>query len=194
MKKVVVLPQAYHKIFNAVTAANGRCEVGGVLVGHKLPGCYILVAATTPPNTQGQSLTEFVLNGAYHTKEAETLIRRFLFRPRVIGIWHSHICDGAVFSEQDKISNRRFSQLYDGAISVLVTMEKEGLVWGGYYVAPDGSSHLCRDLIIQDKRRRKMDGQDRCSNCVYWQHRTCVMTGQTKNDSICNCGQFKPRT
>lgn len=39
-----------------------------------------------------------------------------------------------------------------------------------------------------------MANQDeRCSNCVYWQFRKCIMTGQIKNDSICICGQFKKR-
>lgn len=36
-----------------------------------------------------------------------------------------------------------------------------------------------------------MNGNERCSNCVYWKNRKCTITGQTKNDSICTCGQFK---
>lgn len=39
----------------------------------------------------------------------------------------------------------------------------------------------------------EMDANERCSNCVYWQFRKCTVTGQVKNDSICNCGQFKKR-
>ncbi len=38
-----------------------------------------------------------------------------------------------------------------------------------------------------------MNGNERCSNCVYWQNRTCIMTGQIKNDGIWTCGQFKQR-
>ena len=38
-----------------------------------------------------------------------------------------------------------------------------------------------------------MQGNERCSNCRYWQGRKCMMTGQLKNDGICTCGQFKPR-
>lgn len=37
-----------------------------------------------------------------------------------------------------------------------------------------------------------MNGNERCSNCVYWKNRECTMTGQIKNDGICTCGQFKP--
>lgn len=38
-----------------------------------------------------------------------------------------------------------------------------------------------------------MDRDERCSNCIYWQHRECRITGEVKNDSICTCGQFKKR-
>ena len=162
-------------------------------MGHKLPACYIIAAATTPPDAHRQELTRFVLDGAYHTNAAKKCIRRLRGSPRIIGIWHSHICGGAVFSKQDKISNKEFSKLYGGAISVLVTMENERLNWLSYYIAPDGGSYRCRELIVQNKRRNRMNGQDRCSNCIYWQCRVCAMTGQVKNDSVCNCGQFKPR-
>lgn len=38
-----------------------------------------------------------------------------------------------------------------------------------------------------------MSGRERCSACVYWQHRVCVITGETKNDGICTCGLFQSR-
>lgn len=38
-----------------------------------------------------------------------------------------------------------------------------------------------------------MDRNERCSNCIYWQHRKCAVTGEIKNDSICTCGQFEQR-
>jgi len=38
-----------------------------------------------------------------------------------------------------------------------------------------------------------MNSNKKCSNCVYWQQRECKVTGQIKNDGICNCGQFKER-
>lgn len=38
-----------------------------------------------------------------------------------------------------------------------------------------------------------MNQNERCSNCVYWQNRTCKITGEVKNDTICTCGYFKPR-
>ncbi len=38
-----------------------------------------------------------------------------------------------------------------------------------------------------------MAKEARCSNCVYWLHRTCTMTHEIKNDTICTCGQFIPR-
>lgn len=38
-----------------------------------------------------------------------------------------------------------------------------------------------------------MNGDERCSNCIYWLHGKCLMTGQMKRDSVCVCGQFKKR-
>jgi len=35
--------------------------------------------------------------------------------------------------------------------------------------------------------------EHRCSKCIYWKNRECVMIHQVKNDSICICGQFKKR-
>ena len=194
MKKVIVLPQTYHRIQKALVAAKNQYEIGGVLVGHKLPDGYVLLGATTPPDTQEKALAEFYLDGEYHAAEAEKISKRFWGRPKIVGIWHSHICDGATFSKQDGISNEQISRLYGGAISAIATMWDKELTLNSYYVVPDGSFRMCRQFVIQDRRRRKMDGQNRCSNCIYWVHRTCVVTGQTKNDSLCTCGQFKPRT
>lgn len=38
-----------------------------------------------------------------------------------------------------------------------------------------------------------MSQSERCSNCAYWEHRKCIVTGEIKNDGICTCGQFKER-
>ena len=38
-----------------------------------------------------------------------------------------------------------------------------------------------------------MNQENRCSKCVYWKHRVCLILNQEKNDSICICGQFKSR-
>ena len=32
-----------------------------------------------------------------------------------------------------------------------------------------------------------------CSKCVYWVHGVCQITGERKNDTICNCGKLTPR-
>lgn len=32
-----------------------------------------------------------------------------------------------------------------------------------------------------------------CGKCVHWIHGVCRMTGERKNDTICNCGQFRSR-
>lgn len=147
MKRVLFLQQAYRKMKNAVTAADNLCEVGGVLLGYKLLGHYLAVAATIPENTHGQTMTSFTLDGEYHAREAESLSERFWFSPKVIGVWHSHICDGTVFSEQDKISNKQFSQIYNGILSILVTMRNKDFTWASYHIESDGTSHLCKTTV-----------------------------------------------
>lgn len=47
-----------------------------------------------------------------------------------MGIWHSHICDGLVFSTQDEISNKQFAHIYKDAVSVLVIMQSKSFFGG----------------------------------------------------------------
>ena len=46
-------------------------------------------------------------------------------------------------------------------------------------------------ILQKDERRTKMDSK--CSRCVHWIHGVCRMTGERRNDGVCNCGQFSPR-
>lgn len=39
-----------------------------------------------------------------------------------------------------------------------------------------------------------MNSQDeRCSRCEYWKHRVCEVTGEVKNDHVCDCDRFRER-
>ena len=142
---------AYSQITSAIIEANNDYEVGGVVLGRKMFGGYIITALTFPEKTQEQTINSFLLDGCYHMHKANSLVDEFWLAPEIIGIWHSHICDGPIFSKQDKISNRVFSQIYNGAVSVLVTMREGEVKVVSYYVKPNGTDQLC-ETIISSKR------------------------------------------
>ena len=144
MKRVVFQKKAYQRITKAVIQTDNQYEVGGVLLGYKICGCYIIADATTPENSNGQSKTTFILEGEYHALQAETLAKSFRYTPTVMGIWHSHICDGLVFSTQDEISNKQFAHIYKDAVSVLVIMQSKKFLWRSYHLALDGKAYLCK--------------------------------------------------
>lgn len=35
--------------------------------------------------------------------------------------------------------------------------------------------------------------EKKCSNCRYWQHGKCTVTGEVKHDGVCTCGRFQER-
>jgi len=140
--------------------ADSEYEVGGVLLGHKFADCYIILVATASQKGQMDTKTTFVLDGEYHTQAARSLIERFFVRPLVIGVWHSHICDDVVFSEQDQVSNKQFSQLCNGAVSVLVTLRQNRVNWASYHITTEGTSHLCRTIVNKHiKRKEQANGR-----------------------------------
>lgn len=51
--------------------------------------------------------------------------------------------------------------------------------------------HITIENIV--KGNSGMNENERCRNCIYWQQRTCMVTGNIKNDGVCTCGQFKQR-
>lgn len=148
MKHVMFLQPAHQQIAEEILAANNKYEVGGVLVGYQILGDYIIVAATAQENAQEQTRTRVTLDGTYHTHLVESVCKEYLIKPKVVGIWHSHIYGEAVFSVQDKESNKLFAQINGGAISTIVMKHKD-FSWISYYVAPKGESELCKTLTIK---------------------------------------------
>lgn len=69
-------------------------------------------------------MVSFVLDGDSHLEQARQIARGFRKEPAVLGAWHSHICDGAVFSEQDRRSNRELAAALDGAVSIVVSAKE----------------------------------------------------------------------
>lgn len=189
---VLLSKNAYQKINSAFADAQGEYEVGGVLLGYKLWRIHYVIAVTVSNKSPQKSATSFFLDGKKHTALAAEEANKCCYPPVLLGVWHSHPNGMNTFSEQDRLSNKRLAQTFNGALSILVTADAAELCLKSYYISVDGAEIYCHTSII-NKRGSKMNNMERCSNCVYWQHRKCMITNEIKNDSVCICGQFKER-
>lgn len=189
---IIISRFAYQQIQKCVEKAANHYETGGVLLGYRDADIFCIEAITADYGSRTGSKTSFVLNGEIHTRLAQKIINSSEKPLALLGVWHSHICDTAKFSKQDQYTNRTLATILNGALSLLVTWQdtfRETEIYG-YFIAPDNSEYYQNIVIWEGKN---MGSQNRCSNCVYWQYRKCIMTGQIKNDGICTCGQFKER-
>lgn len=136
MQIVAFRKRAQKGIESVVTAAQNQFEVGGLLLGHKCFGGYIVVAVTVPAENSSQDKAQFHLNGSYHSHMADLVARNYWLKPKIVGVWHSHICDGVVFSEQDNISNLQLAEILNGCISILVSLRPKRFAWAAYRIYP----------------------------------------------------------
>lgn len=151
--RVVLSKKAYGQIEDSMIAAKNDFEVGGVLLGYRIFGCCFVAAATVPAETSARSRVSFILDGDWHTACAADLMRSLRRKLRILGIWHSHICAGAVFSEQDRQSNTQFAASCNGALSMLVQLTPLREVRMTVYdISADGRERLCR-ILRHGKRR-----------------------------------------
>ncbi|MDO4343417.1 MAG: Mov34/MPN/PAD-1 family protein [Eubacteriales bacterium] len=147
--RVVLSNKAYCQIRNSVTNAKNNFEVGGVLLGYKILRHYSVVAVTVPPKTAEKSKVSFTLDGDWHTARALELMQTFRRKPSILGIWHSHICDGDTFSEQDRQSNMQLAISFHGVLSMIVMMEMplRDLRMTAYFISPNGKERLCQVAV-----------------------------------------------
>ena len=150
--RVVLSKKAYRQIRNGVTNARNDFEVGGVLVGYKMFKRYHVIAVTTSAKTAEKSKVSFTLDGDWHTARALELMEAFRPKPSILGIWHSHICDGDTFSEQDRQSNMQLAISFNGVLSMIamMTIPFQDLGITAYYISPKGKESLCQS-VIDDK-------------------------------------------
>lgn len=147
--KVVLSKKAYCQIRDSVTTAKNDFEVGGVLLGYKMFKRYSIVAVTIPTETAEKSKVSFTLDGDWHTDRALELMQMFRHKPSILGIWHSHICDGDTFSEQDRRSNKQLAISFNGVLSMIVmlTMPLQDLSMTAYFISPNGKERLCQVVV-----------------------------------------------
>lgn len=150
--KVILSSNAHRQIREQVTGS--QYETGGLLLGHKGLRRFFIVAVTAPCGIPNPDSTAFVLDGSQHTRMALQLSQQFRHRPSIVGVWHSHICDGAIFSAQDRLSNRQLAQHLDGAVSILVAPTELGQapVPVSYFISARGWECACMTIIDSQDR------------------------------------------
>ena len=114
-------------------------------MGYNLGRIYFIVAVTTPDNNINSSKVSFVLDGVEHTRKVNDVIMTsgYMCTPSVLGIWHSHICDGHNFSRQDRVSNMALAKLFGGALSMLVTKSSYTILFSASYISATGIEEDC---------------------------------------------------
>ena len=143
-KQVIITKKALHIISRCVREADNNFETGGVLIGCHLGEKIFVVAATTPNTGENRSKVSFLLNGENHTQKANEIVKsKRVWSPSVLGVWHSHICDGHSFSQQDKMSNMALAKSFDGALSMLVTQSAHTVLFSASYISAEGIAEDC---------------------------------------------------
>lgn len=145
---VIVSKDAYHQIKSSVINASGSYEVGGVLIGCKFLNFYFIKSVTVPLYTAEKSKVSFTLDGEAHTLAAQKIIERNKGKLFVLGIWHSHICDGDRFSEQDRKSNRELAASLGGAVSMLAVMSENNVRLTSYFINKSGREQRFRTFFM----------------------------------------------
>lgn len=147
--KVILSENAYHQINKSVVEARNQYEVGGVLLGHQVQGCFFVVAVTLPSSRDQKSIVSFVLDGKEHSRQVLESMQCFQRKPMVLGIWHSHICDVARFSQQDRQSNKQLTESLGGALAMIVTMplSMQDVIMNTYFVAESDKEYFCNTIV-----------------------------------------------
>lgn len=142
-ENIQISKNACLQILKSIEKAEKQYEAGGVLIGYREKRSFFIKAVTTTENLCKEAKTSFVLDGEYHTQKAKQIIDAANAPMSVLGVWHSHICDTARFSVQDRISNRRLAVALGGALSILVAQsaETEETEIKGCYITENGREH-----------------------------------------------------
>lgn len=147
--KVILSRKVFYQIKHSLTEACNSYEVGGLLLGHKMLNSYFIIAATVPDVITDKSITSFILDGNKHTESAIKTMQYFQYEPTILGVWHSHICDTAIFSEQDRQANKQLAIFLKGALSMITTMPvpNQRLNFTTYFITAKGKEHRCQTKI-----------------------------------------------
>lgn len=125
--RVVIGKNVFNMLQEHVISTGFQYETGGVLLGYKCLSTFYVVACTFPRrgrNVQASKMT-FTLDGSEHTKEMERVRQQYIFKPGLIGIWHSHTTEDNSFSAQDMESNGLLVKQIGEMLSVIVIRRKD---------------------------------------------------------------------
>lgn len=153
--KVYLLPAASRHIRKALLKADNMFEIGGLLMGCSVGGSFCIVDVTIPKTINHKSRGTFILNGTEHIALAEEIQKRHIHLVRILGVWHSHVIGGALFSAQDTLSNKQIAQYLDGALSMLIVGSDcyERVMTNIQYITPEGKIQNC-NLVDLTKHRK----------------------------------------
>lgn len=150
MRKVVFCETAFRLLVNCVVNAANKYEVGGLLLGTGKGRMYRIMAVTVPEKGAAD-LTSFTLDSVTHIRQAQARMVELPTNTRILGVWHSHICDGLRFSAQDRKSNQQLATILGETLSVLCVLSDisaEPKI-ATYHVSAAGEERRCR--IITEK-------------------------------------------
>lgn len=144
-RQVFITRKASHTIRQCVIKADNNYETGGILIGYQLGRIYLVVAVTTPNSNENSSKVSFHLDGVEHTRKVNDVIMTssHMCTPSVLGIWHSHICDGHNFSQQDKVSNMTLAKSLGSVLSMLVTKSAHTILFSISHISAIGIEEDC---------------------------------------------------
>lgn len=130
------------------TVEDSCFETGGVLLGYRFLWFTFITETTIPPSCMSSpSKVEFSLDGEWHTMETERLCACKWIKPCVVGLWHSHICYGAEFSDQDCESNRKFADVFGSIVSGIVVRDQMNFsIW--YISNVNGQTRFCKKIQL----------------------------------------------
>lgn len=148
--KVILSRKAYCQIKYYLINAKNDYEIGGILVGYKIGQLYWIIAVTAPNKIVDKSRISFVLEGKQHTKQVLKIMQKFRwYKPFILGVWHSHICDDVVFSEQDRLSNQEFAKFLNGTLSMITILSVSSLKLklNTYFITGKGDELHCQTIV-----------------------------------------------
>lgn len=117
---LVLSHRVWERLLSMVSKADGKYEVGGLLMGICKHHRHIVIDITEPDINIDLCQGSFVLDGEYHSKMASDIIKASTRNVDVIGMWHSHGTIPLHFSEADKSAHKYLAQCLGGcSVSLL---------------------------------------------------------------------------
>lgn len=138
--------EVQNAIRDCVLKSGQKFEVGGILLGRKMPQKILVEELTIPEDFQNCKRGSFQLDGKVAAESCEKLIAKAPWLD-VVGLWHSHLYGIAEFSSQDRQTNQLFSRIYGRCVSVLAVQLIETVQINLYELDDEGNTYLAKILL-----------------------------------------------